>query len=462
MKAPRHTLRRLLPVAALAFLAFATPARAILVGTALQTNAKPNIIVILVDDLGYGDLSSYGAPDMKTPNVDRLSVGGMRFDRFYANCPVCSPTRASLLTGRFPDLVGVPGVIRTHRNNSWGRLAADAVLLPQMLKKAGYHTAIIGKWHLGLKAPDTPLDRGFDHFHGFLGDMMDDYYNHRRHRINYMTRDRETIDPEGHATDLFSDWAVAHVRERAKRQKPFFLYLAYNAPHTPIQPPKEWVERVKAREKGISDKRAKIVALIEHMDAGIGRVINAVAQSGIGHNTLLVFTSDNGGQSNVGARNAPWNGAKGQMLEGGLAVPTYVVWPKHIKPGTRSDRVALTMDIFPTVCDAAGVDVAHTIDGVSFLPTLQGKPQPEPDRLLVWMRREGGKRYAGDIFYAVRRGDWKLLQNAPDEPFRLYNLREDPHEDKPLPESHPKFKELSAALKKHRAVADRVPWQPAE
>jgi arylsulfatase A-like enzyme len=431
-------------------------------GLALYPARKPNIIVILVDDLGYGDLSSYGASDMHTPHVDKLMSAGMRFDRFYANCPVCSPTRAALLTGRYPDLVGVPGVIRTHRENSWGRMLADAVLLPSVLKDAGYHTAIVGKWHLGLKAPDTPLDRGFDQFHGYLGDMMDDYYNHRRHGINYMTRDRENIDPKGHATDLFSDWAVAHVRERVEKKAPFFLYLAYNAPHTPIQPPKEWVAKVKAREKGITDRRAKLVALIEHMDHGIGQVLDAVKDCGIERNTFILFTSDNGGQTGVGARNAPWNGAKGQMLEGGLAVPACVVWPGHIKPGTRSQRVALTMDILPTVCAAAGVNVVHSIDGVSFLPTLLGRSQPEEDRLLFWMRREGGKRYAGDIFYAVRHGDWKLLQNLPNEPFRLYNLREDPHEDKPLPENHPKFRELRQALKTHRAVADRVPWQPAE
>ena len=136
---------------------------------------QPNLVVILADDLGYGDLSCYGATDLKTPHVDQLVSRGMRLDNFYANCPVCSPTRASLLTGRYPELVGVPGVIRTHLDNSWGKLASSAVLLPQLLGPAGYHTAIVGKWHLGLESPDQPLDRGFDHFHGFLGDMMDDY-----------------------------------------------------------------------------------------------------------------------------------------------------------------------------------------------------------------------------------------------------------------------------------------------
>ncbi len=141
---------------------------------------KPNIILILVDDLGYGDLSSYGAKDLQTPNLDSLVASGIRFDNFYANCPVCSPTRASVLTGQYPDMVGVPGVIRTHPHANFGYLASHAVMLPEVLKRAGYDTAIIGKWHLGLETPNTPNERGFDHFHGFLGDMMDDYYSHRR------------------------------------------------------------------------------------------------------------------------------------------------------------------------------------------------------------------------------------------------------------------------------------------
>ena len=141
-----------------------------------STSGKPNILMIMVDDLGYGDLSSYGATDLRTPHIDRLVTAGVRFDNFYANCPVCSPTRASLLTGRYPDLVGVPGVIRTHLRNNWGCMSSHAVLLPKLLKPAGYHTAIVGKWHLGLESPNRPNDRGFDHFSGYLGDMMDDYY----------------------------------------------------------------------------------------------------------------------------------------------------------------------------------------------------------------------------------------------------------------------------------------------
>jgi arylsulfatase A-like enzyme len=421
---------------------------------------RPNILVILVDDLGYGDLSSYGAMDLKSPHVDRLVTAGMRFDNFYANCPVCSPTRASLLSGRYPDLVGVPGVIRTHIKNNWGYLSPHAVLLPQMLRRAGYHTACIGKWHLGLASPNKPNERGFDHFHGFLGDMMDDYYHHRRHGHNYMRLNDREIDPEGHATDLFTDWAVDYLREGANQEgQPFFLYLAYNAPHTPIQPPTEWVEKVKQREPGISDKRAKLVALIEHLDAGIGKVIGALTETGLRDNTLVIFTSDNGGQLGVGANNGPLRAGKQDMYEGGLRVPMCAVWPDRIKPGSRSDRVALTMDLYPTVCEIAGVRVEHDIDGRSILPTLLGKSQPEEDRFLFWVRREGGGRYGGRAYYAARYGEFKLVQNTPFEPLELYNLADDPKEERPLGDKHPMYRKLFNALKDHIIEAGAAPWQ---
>jgi len=421
--------------------------------------SKPNVVLILVDDLGYGDLSCYGATNLRTPHIDRLVSAGVRFDRFYANCPVCSPTRAALLTGRYPDLVGVPGVIRTHRENNWGRLAREAVLLPAVLKRAGHHSALVGKWHLGLDSPDTPNDRGFDRFHGYLGDMMDDYYTHRRHGINYMRLDGEEIDPEGHATDLFTQWSIDYIQERAKSNRPFFLYLAYNAPHTPIQPPDDWLERVEKREKGIDRKRARLVALIEHLDDGIGRVMAALEESGAADNTLVIFTSDNGGQLGVGANNGLLRAGKGDMYEGGIRVPMCAVWPGRIAPGSRSDRVALTMDLFPTVCEACDAGFDHAIDGRSILPTLLGERQPEQDRFLIWVRREGGTRYGGQVYYAVRHGDWKLVQNSPFELLQLYNLKDDPEEKIPLGKRHKEYRRLFAALQNHVNESGTVPWQ---
>ena len=430
--------------------------------TALRAaqSRKPNILVILADDLGYGDLSAWGGRDLKTPNIDALAASGVRFDRFYANSPVCSPTRAALLSGCYPDTVGVPGVIRTDPGNSWGFLAANAQLLPSCLRGAGYHSAIVGKWHLGLEAPNLPLRRGFDHFHGFLGDMMDDYYQHRRHDRNYMRLDDREIDPKGHATDLFTDWAIDYLGSRKGQAQPFFLYLAYNAPHAPIQPPEDWVERVKRREPGISEKRAKLVALIEHMDAGIGRVMSALRASGQLDSTLVLFVSDNGGDLATGASCGSLHGGKGQMYEGGIRVPMCATWPGHVAPGLKSNRVGLAMDLFATVCEAAGARPKVGIDGVSLLPEMTGGAQLATQRDLVWVRREGGLQFAGRDFYALRRGDWKLLQNSAFQPYELYDLGNDPGETRDLAKVEPKvYRELVAALILHVQRAGRVPWQ---
>jgi arylsulfatase A-like enzyme len=375
-------------------------------------------------------------------------------------------------------LVGVPGVIRTHITNNWGYLAPHAVLLPKILKPAGYHTAIVGKWHLGLASPNTPNERGFDHFHGFLGDMMDDYYKHRRHDMNYMRLDEKEIDPQGHATDLFTQWAIDYIKGRAKSQQsrvegvppsnrgqdardtmqPFFLYLAYNAPHTPIQPPDDWLDRVKARESGISEKRAKLVALIEHLDDGIGKVLACLKDCGVSDNTLVIFSSDNGGQLEAGANNGPLRAGKQDMYEGGIRVPMCAVWTGQIKPGSRCGRVALTMDLYPTICEAAGATITHAIDGRSILPTLLGRSQPTEDRVLFWVRREGGG-YNGRAYYAARYGDFKLVQNNPFEPMQLYNLKDDPQEQKPLDRKHKMYQRLFTALRNHVIEAGAVPWQ---
>jgi arylsulfatase A-like enzyme len=428
-------------------------------GRSVHAQAKPNILYIMADDLGYGDLGAYGAPDMRTPHIDGLVARGMRFDVAYANCPVCSPTRAAFVTGCYPDKVGVPGVIRTHDRDSFGYLEPGVTTVADALRDGGYNTALVGKWHLGLESPNTPNERGFDHFHGFLGDMMDDYYNHRRHDINYMRLNGDEIDPEGHATDLFSEWASEYIRAQADESDPFFLYLAYNAPHTPVQPPEDWTRRVLDREDGIDEDRAKLVALIEHMDDGIGRVLEALDGSGQADHTLIVFTSDNGGFVRVGARNAPWNNGKTTMYEGGIRVPTCAVWPGHIEPGSVSDAVTMTMDWMPTFCELAGAVAPAELDGVSILPVLTGEAAEVGERTLVWMWREGN-RYGGHAFYAIRRGRYKLLQDSPFDRFKLFDLEADPGEASPLPESHAQYRELFDALRNHIILAGRVPWSP--
>lgn len=433
----------------------------LVLGAADLRAAKPNVLVILVDDLGISDLSCYGAKDLRSPQLDQLAREGMKFENFYANCPVCSPTRASLITGRYPDVVGVPGVIRSHPHNSWGYLDPAAVTLPQIMKQVGYDTAMVGKWHLGIWSPNRPNEKGFDWFKGFLGDMMDDYWHHRRHGTNYMYFNEREIDPKGHATDLFSDWAVDYLKGRKGNKKPWFMYLAYNAPHTPIHPPEDWLAKVKAREPGITDKRAKLVALIEHMDDGIGKVLQAIRDVGQEKNTLVIFSSDNGGQLNVGANCLPWRDGKQSMYEGGLRVSTIAKWPGRIKAGSTTGHMGATMDVMPTLAELTGAPIKHKIDGLSFLPTLLGKSGQKRHAELYFCRREGNHRYQGLTTQALRRGDWKVLQNSPFAPIELYNLKNDPYETKDLASSNRKvFSHLTERLRLHIQNGGRIPWQP--
>ena len=431
----------------------------------------PNVLFILADDLGFGDLSVQrqfgGAEDIQTPHVDSIFQGGLTFRNFYANCTVCSPTRAALMSGRYPASVGVPGVIRPWPEDNWGYLSPGVTLLPAHLKSAGYDTALFGKWHLGGEPHNgrfnDPAARGFDLFRGFRGGMLSDYVTHVRRFPDGSERNMMT-DPAAagtHATDLFSDWAADRLRERTPDDPPFFLYLAYNAPHTPVQPPAEWVTKVKAREPGIGDKRAKLVALIEHMDAGVGRVLRALEESGHAGNTLVVFTSDNGGQLSAGANNGPYRGGKEDLYEGGHRVPCGVRWPGVVAPGSATDLTALTMDWFPTLVEAAGGPVPPGTDGVSLLPTLRGEPQPPLRRVMHFTRREGRPLiWGGKTGDAVVADGWKLVQNRPFDPPRLFHLAEDPHETTDLfAERKAKARQLNARMLDRIRRDGAVPWQ---
>ncbi|HEV3301169.1 MAG TPA: sulfatase-like hydrolase/transferase [Planctomycetaceae bacterium] len=430
-------------------------------GAAVQGAQKavpPNIVLILADDLSHGDLSCCGGLDVRTPHIDRIFREGRTLTRFRTNSSVCSPTRAALLTGRYPDCVGVPGVIRTHADQNFGRLAPDAILLPALLKPAGYSTALIGKWHLGLTPPQAPNARGFEFFHGFLGDMMDDYETHRRHGINYLRLNSETIDPPGHATDLFTEWAINFVGDRARDRRPFFLLLAYNAPHAPIQPRADWLKKVRDRNPGLPDIRARRIALVEHMDDRIGRVLAELSAAGLDKNCLVMFTSDNGGPLESGALNPGLRDGKGTMYEGGLRVPCAAWWPFRVRSG-ESDLAATSMDLFPTILEAAGLERPRNIDGISICPTLSGEPQVLK-RPLIFVRREGGRGFWGEASYAVIEDQWKLVRN-PFGPLELFNLGSDPLETVNAAPHEQKIRDrLARALQLHLQVAGACPWQP--
>jgi len=356
-------------------------------------------------------------------------------------------------------MVGAPGVIRQWEKDSWGYFNPSGPTMPDLMSKAGYHTGMVGKWHLGFKSPNIPNDRGFDFFHGFLADMMDDYWTHLRGGVNWMRRNKEEVKPKGHATEVFTRWGIDYVKEQsADKKKPFFLYLAYNAPHFPIQPPKDWLEKVQKREPRLDKKRATNVAFVEHMDNEIGKFLDAVKDLGIAEDTLIVFSSDNGGSLPHGALNGELRGGKQDHWEGGIRVPTCAVWPGTIKPG-RTNELGMTMDLLPTFCEISGVKVEHEIDGASLAPIWLKGAKGDPNRTLIWVRREGNRRYQGRAYYAIRRGPWKLLQNTGFEPMQLVNLSSDPAEANPKPPNGKVANELSRALMDHLQKAGKIPWR---
>jgi arylsulfatase A-like enzyme len=423
--------------------------------------ARPNFLLILADDLGYGDVSMYERRDVLTPNIDRIATEGMLFTGMRANATVCSPTRAALMTCRYADRVGVPGLVRGEPQNSWGYFAPGVPTVADRLRAAGYRTAIVGKWNLGLETPNTPTERGFDFFHGFLEDMMESYTTHLRHGKNYMRRNREVVDPRGHATDIFTDWASDYLRERARDRQPFFLYLAYNAPHFPIEPPSEWLDRVKQREPTMDPKRALNVALVEHLDDRVGRVLATLKATGLDQNTLVVFTSDNGGSLPHGQNNHPWRNGKQSHYDGGLRVPFAVRWPGTIAAGSRSDYAGLSFDATATFLAVAGAPRMADDDAVSLLPILRGETPAAEVRDLYFVRREGGPAYGGKSYEALIRGDWKLMQNSPYEPLELYNLKDDPQELTNVIKQQPKIaRDLEVALRAHIQRGGATPWQP--
>lgn len=430
-----------------------------------SAQARPNIVFILADDLGYGDLSCYGAPDLRTPHIDSLLGAGIRFTNFYANSSVCSPSRAALLTGRYPERVGVPGVIRDEVHDSWGYLSPTATLLPTYLKRAGYQTALIGKWHLGLESPNLPNGRGFDEFYGLLEGMMDDYTTKLRHGQNFLRHNRQPVSPPGHATDVFTNEAIRYLNSRRK-QRPFFLYLPYTAPHDPLQSPVEYLTRVRSRQPGIDTTRAKLVALIEHLDANVGRVLATLKANGQRTNTLIIFTSDNGGWGPGKANNGTYRGVKGQFYEGGIRIAAGAAWPGRIAPGRVVDAKLQLMDWFPTLLELAGVRPPSGIDGRLF-SSLLTNPNAVPDSILTnrplfFVRREGQDTYKGLQIHAVQQGGWKLLQPTPFAPYELYKLTTDPRETENLVNTEKKKRdELVKLLMEHIRLGGSVPWQKA-
>jgi arylsulfatase A-like enzyme len=259
---------------------------------------------------------------------------------------------------------------------------------------------------------------------------------------------------------LFTAWAVEYLRERARQpDEPFFLYLAYNAPHFPIEPPAEWLARVRQRAPHLSEERARNVAFVEHLDDNIGRVLDAIRELGLDRTTVVAFTADNGGSLPHAQNNDPWRGGKQSHYDGGLRVPFVMRWPPVVAAGSRSQYQGLVFDLFPTFLDLAGAPLPADLDAVSLVPALRGQPMP-PSRELYFVRREGGQAYGGKSYEAIIRDGWKLMQNDPYSPLELYNLDEDPYEQRNLAAANPeRIRELAGALRKHVQRGGSTPWQ---
>jgi len=373
-------------------------------------SVRPNIVLIVTDDVGYGDIGSYGAPDVKTPNLDRLAREGVRFTDFYA-APTCTPTRASLISGRYYQRFRLERPLGSAAAVGDQGLRPTGRSLPALLKGAGYATGLIGKWHLGYKPEFSPRSHGFDYFLGFKSGFID-YYQHTGGDGQHDFFENDSpAQLTGYSTDLFTERAVRFIDEHAS--SPFFLEVAYNAAHWPFQGPDHpSVAPNNARFVQPVDEntstRADYVAVLERADQGIGTVLAALAARGLDRNTLVVFMNDNGGEWL--SRNAPLFHRKDSVWEGGVRVPAIMRWPGRLPAGRVTPQVGSVMDVTATILTAASVTVPADarLEGIDLLPMLDGKAAPV-ERTLFFRNTAGGRQQR-----AVRRGNWKLLVDGPN------------------------------------------------
>lgn len=385
--------------------------------------SRPNVVLIITDDVGYGDLGTYGAPDVKTPNLDKLAREGIRLTDFYANGATCTPTRTGLISGRYQQRYGLelPLGARPPADSERG-LPATGRSLPQLLKNNGYTTALIGKWHLGWKNEFSPNAHGFDYFFGFKSGYVD-YYQHTTGndapvKADLFENDRP-VEVAGYMTDLITERSVTFIEQNGGR--PFFLDVSYNAAHWPYQRPDEpSIARDDGRHLGPFDdptnSRADYVAMLERADQGVGRILAALDRAGLRQNTLVIFTNDNGGEWL--SRNTPLFHHKGSVWEGGIRVPAILRWPGRIPAGRVSQQVGITMDLTATILAVTETPVPPDarLEGINLLPVLAGR-SPNIERTLFW--RVTGARAQ----QAVRWDEWKLLMDG-GRPM-LFNLKSD-------------------------------------
>lgn len=419
---------------------------------------KPNIVFILSDDAGYADFGFQGSKEFKTPELDKFAKNSVLFTQAYVSAAVCGPSRAGLLTGKYQQKFGfeennVPGLM--SKNGITGDdmgLPLNQKIMADYLKEQGYKTAVFGKWHLGNADRFHPTKRGFDEFYGFRGGARS-YMPYGTE--NQLTRNEDRLERgfgeyeeyEGYLTDGLADEAISFMERNQKN--PFFIYLAFNAVHTPMEAKEEDLAKV----QGLTGKRKTLAAMAIAMDKACGKVLNRIKELGLDKNTLIVFTNDNGGPSDANeSSNNPLSGTKANHLEGGIRVPFLMSWPGKLKPNTVYDNPISTLDLLPTFITAAGGNVSNIkgLDGVDLIPFLTENTTEKPHETLYWKKEARG---------AVRHNDWKLVR-FPDRPAELYNIKEDISEVNDLAAEHPeKVRELYKMLFNWELTLERPLWQ---
>jgi arylsulfatase A len=413
-----------------------------------QTAPKPNVVLIMMDDLGYGDLASYGASDVRTPNIDRLAREGVRLTDAYANGPVCTPTRAALISGHYQQRMGLEWVLTSSPADRERGLPALGASLPALLKRNGYTTGLIGKWHLGWKPEFGPMAHGFDEFYGFLG-AAHTYYTNQAviFRVGVGSPDlfenTTPVEATGYLTDEITGRAVRFITRHA--DGPFFLEVAYNAVHWPFEPPDRPPTEAERRagrplrqmpDDSVPATRQDYVRMLERADQGVGEILAALDQRGVTNNTLVIFTNDNGGEWL--SRNAPLFHRKASLWEGGIRVPLILRWPGGLPSGKVSAQVAITMDLTASILAAADARLPadYRADGIDILPILR-EEAPLLERRLFWRIAQPHRQQR-----AVRFGPWKLLVDGIQ--LLLFDLSVDPGERTDLAALRP---DLVARLK---------------
>lgn len=384
--------------------------------------SRPNVILILTDDVGYGDIGCFGAPDVKTPHIDRLAREGVKLTDFYAT-PQCTPTRAALISGQYQQRWGLERALGSTGASLEAGLPATGHTLPRLLKDHGYATALFGKWHLGYKPEFSPNAHGFEEFFGFLSGYIDFYTHTRGDGAPDLFENGQPTTQEGYMTDLITARATRYIAQHARG--PFFLEVAYNAAHWPFQPPDRYSKapnhgRFQGPEDTTPATRQDYVAMLERADRGVGEILQALDTHGLTRDTLVIFTNDNGGEWL--SRNTPLFHRKDTLWEGGIRVPTVMRWPARLPAGKTSGQAGIVMDLTATILAATSTTVpaAAKPDGIDLLPILAGR-SPVVDRTLFWRIDTTHRQQR-----AVRSGDWKLLLDGDD--LLLFNVRTDPGE----------------------------------